>query len=319
MLNNLKPYLLMTNNFDDLKKITELIRSTGWEVDDDMVPIPHFPCGVPAGKPFDICELEKKWVLIPRSLLGNHPIFSLVVKGDSMIGADMMDGDEVYVEVTEDYSSGDIVVAYLDGETTIKHLCKKGDQMWLMPANNAYKPIDMSKYVESWIMGKVENGRRQYARASTMALLNKLEEELKKMEAPVMSLEDKAREAVAAVLNDLKKRKRLWYCVYRALIDATLIDKGDYEGFKALVDKWFPGNDFKINLRDISKLAVLSFDKPIAEWVEEKAPVGHTVFFIYYKVATSVIMAIDPLWVYRKKGSTKTGAKLAQNWNKTGT
>ena len=56
----------MTNNFDDLKKITELIRSTGWEVDDDMVPIPHFPCGVPAGKPFDICELEKKWVLIPR-------------------------------------------------------------------------------------------------------------------------------------------------------------------------------------------------------------------------------------------------------------
>lgn len=67
--------------------------------------------------------------------------YILKVKGDSMIEAGIQPGDMVIVERRATYKPGQIVIANVDGEYTMKYLRKKGEQFYLEPANAKYKPI----------------------------------------------------------------------------------------------------------------------------------------------------------------------------------
>lgn len=67
--------------------------------------------------------------------------YILKVKGDSMKDAGIVAGDMVIVERRQSYKPGQIVIASVDGEFTMKYLRKKGDKHYLEPANDAYQPI----------------------------------------------------------------------------------------------------------------------------------------------------------------------------------
>jgi len=67
--------------------------------------------------------------------------YMLKVKGDSMIDAGIHQGDLVLVERGASYKSGDIVIAEIDGEWTIKYFRKQGGKVFLEPANKKYKPL----------------------------------------------------------------------------------------------------------------------------------------------------------------------------------
>jgi repressor LexA len=67
--------------------------------------------------------------------------FLLEVKGDSMIDAHIEEGDVVVAERTMQARDGDIVVAEVDGEWTLKYYRRLDDKVWLMPGNKKYKPI----------------------------------------------------------------------------------------------------------------------------------------------------------------------------------
>lgn len=67
--------------------------------------------------------------------------YLLEVKGDSMIDEGIKEGDLVIVERTGVAKDGDIVIAEVDGGWTMKYFKKKGNQIYLMPANKNYKPI----------------------------------------------------------------------------------------------------------------------------------------------------------------------------------
>lgn len=72
-----------------------------------------------------------------------HPdaTYVLKVKGDSMHDAGIRENDMVVVERTQKYKAGDIVVAAVDNEWTMKYLRGKPGEWWLEPANKAFKPI----------------------------------------------------------------------------------------------------------------------------------------------------------------------------------
>jgi len=75
-------------------------------------------------------------------LIGNKAAtYMLKVKGDSMIDAGICEGDMVIVERTNSPRVGDIVIAEVDEEWTIKYLRKRGSLYYLEPANKNYKPI----------------------------------------------------------------------------------------------------------------------------------------------------------------------------------
>ena len=89
---------------------------------------------------------------LPRELVGSGTLFMLKVVGDSMVDAAIADGDWVVVRQQPNAENGDIVAAMIDGEATVKTYKKRGGQVWLMPHNEAYSPIDGSAAV---ILGRV--------------------------------------------------------------------------------------------------------------------------------------------------------------------
>lgn len=97
---------------------------------------------VTAGFPATVEEELADTVNLDDMLIKNKPLtYMLEVDGDSMIDAHIEKGDMVLVEKTNQAKDGQIVIAEVDGEFTMKYFRKKGDKAWLEPANKNYKPI----------------------------------------------------------------------------------------------------------------------------------------------------------------------------------
>jgi repressor LexA len=125
--------------------------------EDDAVARPT-PAYVPllgriaAGGPI-LAEQEVEDVLpLPRELVGQGTLFSLHVKGDSMIEAAICDGDFVVVRQQQTAENGDIVAAMIDGEATVKVYRVRNGHVQLVPRNTAYQPIPGD---QATILGKV--------------------------------------------------------------------------------------------------------------------------------------------------------------------
>ena len=90
---------------------------------------------------------------------GDPDCFALRVRGDSMVNAGILDGDKVVVRPQTVADDGQIVVARIGDEATVKRLFRRNGQVWLMPENPAYQPIDGSEAV---IIGLVKAVVREY-------------------------------------------------------------------------------------------------------------------------------------------------------------
>ena len=89
----------------------------------------------------------------------SREFFALRVRGESMLGAGILPGDLVVVRRQETANNGEIVVAMIEDEATVKRLSRKNGRTWLMPENDAYSPID-GTYAQ--ILGKVAAVVRRY-------------------------------------------------------------------------------------------------------------------------------------------------------------
>lgn len=110
---------------------------------------------VTAGRP--ILAVENIEGYIPWE--GESGCFALRVRGESMIGAGILDGDTVVVRPQPDADNGQIVVALLGDEATVKRLRRADGEVWLMPENSAFDPIDGREAV---ILGRVKAVIREY-------------------------------------------------------------------------------------------------------------------------------------------------------------
>ena len=90
---------------------------------------------------------------------GDPNCFALRVRGDSMIGAGILSGDKVVVRPQQSADDGQIVVARIGDEATVKRLSRKKCKVWLLPENPNYDPIDGS---EAELIGIVKAVIREY-------------------------------------------------------------------------------------------------------------------------------------------------------------
>lgn len=90
---------------------------------------------------------------------GDPGCFALRVRGDSMINAGILNGDKVVVRPQQTAMDGQIVVARIGEEATVKRLRRRNGEIWLMPENDAYEPIDGS---EAELIGLVKAVVREY-------------------------------------------------------------------------------------------------------------------------------------------------------------
>jgi len=96
---------------------------------------------VAAGSPVLADENIEECINIPSFLGGEAPCFALRVAGSSMIKAGILDGDIVVVARQETADDGDIVVAMLDDEATLKRFFREAEHIRLQPENDAMEPI----------------------------------------------------------------------------------------------------------------------------------------------------------------------------------
>jgi repressor LexA len=89
---------------------------------------------------------------LPRDLVGKGTLFGLRVRGDSMIGAAICDGDLVVVRQQPEAYNGDIVAALIEDEATVKVFRRRDGHVILEPRNPAYADIDGD---QARILGKV--------------------------------------------------------------------------------------------------------------------------------------------------------------------
>jgi repressor LexA len=116
------------------------------------------PCYVPvvgriaAGGPILAEQAIEDVFPLPRQIVGDGELFLLQVVGDSMIDAAITDGDWVVVRRQPAAEQGEIVAALLDNEATVKTFSRKDGEVWLLPQNPDYSPIDGR---DATILGRV--------------------------------------------------------------------------------------------------------------------------------------------------------------------
>jgi repressor LexA len=112
---------------------------------DDMAEVPILG-RVAAGQPILAVEHATDTVRIDRVLIGGHrEVFGLRIVGESMIEDGIFDGDYVFVNKTPAARTGDIVVAMIEGEATVKRYYPEGDVIRFQPANSNMQPIIVRK------------------------------------------------------------------------------------------------------------------------------------------------------------------------------
>ncbi len=123
--------------------------------------ITHVPLlgTVTAGMPILAVEQIESYIPYSGYVSKDKPIFALHVKGESMINAGILDGDIIFVERTPAARDGEIVVAMIEDEATVKRFFKEKDHFRLQPENDSFEPILCAEVV---ILGKVIALMRYY-------------------------------------------------------------------------------------------------------------------------------------------------------------
>lgn len=125
-------------------------------------------CSVPlvgtvaAGKPITAIENVDGYVTLDKSIFKGEGLFALRIKGDSMTGMGILNGDIVVVRRKSTAEHGEVVVVIIDGEATLKRFVKEGGKLLLRAENPAYSDIMLSSMNSIQIAGKLVGVIRKY-------------------------------------------------------------------------------------------------------------------------------------------------------------
>ena len=151
-VDNLKDKGYLTKDFNEARSLQLTPR---WDERTFEIPLLG---SIAAGAPIEAIRTNET-IDIPRDMMGKN-IFALKVRGDSMIGDGIFDGDYVIIEQTANPNNGDVVVALLDNENaTLKRYFREKNRIRLQPANSNYNPIYTKKVV---IQGRVKGVIRKF-------------------------------------------------------------------------------------------------------------------------------------------------------------
>lgn len=273
---------------EKLKETLALLESAGLKPMLCDCPVQYFDVEVRAGIPTGIGEPEKgNYIMLPRELLGLHPEIVIHVSGDSMKDADLHDGDKVCMELCDSFNDGDIVVALINGEHTIKtfFVDTEGNH-WLVPQNKDYTPIRLTEDMNIHFVGRVMNIIRTPKRPSYRDLAKTVDESVKR-HAPA-NLEQRVERTIKLVADKVQTRRQ-WFAVYKGLVSQRAFPNGEYEEFALLVRRIVSGHKHLPDARELRRMEELSFRKSPVLWDKKNAPVTGKRFDDYLCIARFTI------------------------------
>ena len=157
-----KGYLNIESHQSRALSIVDSVASKVQQIAEKLIEIPVVG-RVAAGYPILAEENIENTLVVDPSFVQNNPnCFGLKVRGDSMINAGIFEGDTVIVNPQKDASNGEIVVALLGDEATLKRFEKKNNYINLIPENDKYQTITLTNREDFSIIGKVVGVFRLY-------------------------------------------------------------------------------------------------------------------------------------------------------------
>ena len=249
-------------------------------------PVPCYDATVQAGIPTDPGDISLgEQLMMAQNLSKGSLTFCVYVRGESMKDADILDGDQVEVLSGVPVKDGDIVIAEIDREYTLKsfYVDEQGNK-WLVPANKAFKPILLTEEMGVRFLGKVVRVVKDAPRVPYTELMKWVKETRDGIPSEEEITEERV-EQVICEMGDEVKEIRKWYAVFRALVDAGVYDPFDYVLFADKVAELLPMHKRLPVVPELRRMASLSFRKKVSLWRESDAPVHGHHFRDYLRLA----------------------------------
>lgn len=125
--------------------------------------VPLFSHTVPAGFPSPADDYIQGRLSLDEHLIAHkESTFFVRAKGSSMVGAGIFDGDLLVVDKSLQPQSGNIVIAVMDGELTVKRLIRQGETVILRPENPRFKDIELKDGQELQVWGVVTSSVKKF-------------------------------------------------------------------------------------------------------------------------------------------------------------
>lgn len=255
-------------------------------------PVPFTEQRVKAGTPSMPGDpSHNEYIMLPKELVGRCPMFFVDVDGDSMADAGIMPGDRLRVQVCDTAEDGDIVIACVDGECTVKAFLRDEEgRRWLVPRNDKYVPILLEEDMNVRILGRVAEHIRQAPRISHADLMRSICCNRKPAAFTPAQRDARAKDIIREVAP-MVKCKRHWYAVYRPMADCGLVGQDMFIIFAEMVQHAVPEHPFLPTAILLRRMAVQSFRKPVTKWDMRDAPVTGVRFEEYMHIARATVLA----------------------------
>lgn len=255
--------------------------------------VPKYDTYVPCGSPTMCYEDISETISLPKELLSMHPEFVIPVKGESMIDAGIETGDMVKVLCGQSPMDGDIVLACIDGEYTLKTYCEYEDgEIWLVPQNEEYQPILLNDQYDVRIIGCVKEIMKKAPRMA----YRQCAKIIKRAKQTMVKKQEISREKIDWVLKEIAEKVMLgrqWYAVYRPFADKGIVEEGDYITFCGMVRAAVPNHEHLPAADELQRMAVQSFKKPVRQWNPKDAPVGGKRFLDYKSIGLETLEMLE--------------------------
>lgn len=267
----------------EIKEIMKLLEVAGWQPMVCDTPLPRYVgkanCGVPLEAGGDVEDM----VAVPKALLNWGLQYFINARGDSMKGLGIEEGDMLRVDASRPVKDGDVVVAYLDREITVKTLMSDEEgQQWLVPANDAYEAICLTDKPNVRMLGVVVANEKLSPRMAVPKALKAIKRAKLSQIQPLH--EDQIELAVKGVAVYVLL-KRQWISVYRPLKERNAEIASSYETFCEGIAKIVPNHMNLPTVRELQRMDVQSFTKPVRLWERDDAPVEGRRFDEYLSIA----------------------------------
>lgn len=247
--------------------------------------VPYYDVCVQAGLPTDpgyITPGEMVWL---SNDLARPGMVILNVRGESMRDAGILPGDRIVVEYGTAIRDGDIVVAMIDGESTLKtFMTDDSRNRWLVPHNPDFQPILLTEDMGTCTMGKVVQLIKDTPRVGYSEIMKIIDGARKSQTEQQPPTKEEVVEAIRCVAPYVTN-SRMWFAVYRVLVDRKVLRENAFDTFVQWLEEDVPAHPYMPKAVDLQRLAVQSFSKPVKLWNADNAPVSGKRFRDYCDIA----------------------------------
>lgn len=272
----------------EINEMLQLLHQAGMRAELCDSPIAFYDSEVMCGNPTMTGDVVMETKLIPKELLGMQPEFLITVQGDSMKDVDIQSGDTVKILMTQNIHDGDIVLARIDDEFTLKSYCEdENGESWLIPQNEAYSAFSLSDKLNVSILGVVKEiikGAPRISYRDCMKLIKKAKaKQVVHKEISQLQISRAIRK-----IAPLVEIARHWYAVYRVMADLNIVGEDDFDTFIDMIKTEVSGHQSLPTRTELQRMAVQSFAKPVILWNSSNAPVQGKRYQDYLKIAKTM-------------------------------